>query len=230
MRSIIMSFEASTPPDNSEASLRERIRRAYLDYVLNENRQPTSIYIFSKNLGIAETDFYQIYSSFDAVEADFWFRQLETVRTKIITDPAWEPFKFRERVLLFAFTLVESLLSDRSFAIFSLRLDHSGEVRSAPLRRMHQAFKEFFDPLISESIDNGELANRRFLRDRYVDALWRQTLFVLRFWVNDSSDGFELTDEAIEKGFNLTIDLMSRSAIDAAVDYGKFLARTRCDR
>jgi hypothetical protein len=50
---------------------------------------------------------------------------------------------------------------------------------------------------------------------------------VLRFWAQDSSDGFERTDEAIEKGFNLTIDLMSRSAVDNAIDYGKFLARNR---
>ncbi|MBV9390867.1 MAG: TetR/AcrR family transcriptional regulator [Verrucomicrobia bacterium] len=225
-----MSFEASMPPESSEPALRDRILRAYMDYVLNENRQPPSVYIFSKNLGIAETEFYQIYSSFDAVEADFWLRQFETARKKITTDPAWEPFKFRERALLFAFTLIESLLSDRSFALFSLRSHQSGEVRSAPLRRMHQAFDGFFEPLVSEAIEHGELANRRFLRDHYVDALWNQTLFVLRFWGKDSSEGFESTDEAIEKGFNLTIDLMSRSAIDAAVDYGKFLARNRSDR
>jgi Tetracyclin repressor-like, C-terminal domain len=52
-----------------------------------------------------------------------------------------------------------------------------------------------------------------------------QFLFITRFWADDSSDGFEKSDEAIEKGVNLTFDLMARSPLDSLVDYGKFIAR-----
>jgi hypothetical protein len=43
--------------------------------------------------------------------------------------------------------------------------------------------------------------------------------------VNDSSAGFEKTDEAIEKGVNVTFDLFQRSPIDNLFEYGKFLAK-----
>ena len=36
---------------------------------------------------------------------------------------------------------------------------------------------------------------------------------------------FEKTDEAIEKGINVTFDLFQRSPIDNLFEYGKFLAK-----
>jgi Tetracyclin repressor-like, C-terminal domain len=197
-----------------------------MDFVLNEGRQPPSVHTFSKNLGFSEADFYKHYSSFDAVEADFWRGVFEGVRDKVVADPAWEKFRFRERVLLFAFTLVQVLLPDRSFAVFSLKRGR----RTAPGKKFQDGFDSFFNELISLAVEGGEVMNRRYLRDRYTRALWMQTLFVLSFWADDSSDGFESTDEAIEKGFNLAIDLMSRSAVDNAIEYGKLLARNRIMR
>jgi hypothetical protein len=55
--------------------------------------------------------------------------------------------------------------------------------------------------------------------------LWIQFGFVLNFWINDNSAGFEKTDEAIEKGVNVTFDLFQRSPIDNLFEYGKFLAK-----
>ena len=216
--------EASEP---NEPSRKDQILRAYIDFVLNENRQPPSVYTFSKGLGFSESEFYQNYSSFGAVEAEFWVQVFERTRGKTSMDLAWERLRFRERVLLFAFTLTQNLLAERSFALFTLKRNRASEQAQGIWRRFHDAFQSFFEPLVSGAIESGELMNRRLLRDRYVDAIWAQTLFVLRFWAQDSSDGFERTDEAIEKGFNLTIDLMSRSAVDNVIDYGKFLVRNR---
>ena len=50
-------------------------------------------------------------------------------------------------------------------------------------------------------------------------------MFVLHFWVRDDSANFEKTDEAIEKGVNVTFDLFERSPIDNLFEYGKFLTQ-----
>jgi hypothetical protein len=215
-------------PPSGESSRREQILSAYRDFVLKEGTQPRSVHSFSQALGFTEAEFYQHYSSFAAVEADFWLQAFEQVRAKLIGDSSWEKFRFRERVLLFAFTLTQTLLSQRSFAIFSLK-QHS--IRDgAAWQKFREGFETFFGPLLSAAIESGELVNRRYFRDRYLDALWAQTQFVLRFWAGDSSEGFEKTDEAIEKGFSLAIDFMSRSAVDNAIEYGKFLIRNRVAR
>ena len=74
-------------------------------------------------------------------------------------------------------------------------------------------------------MENKELADRKFLSKRYKDALWIQFAFVMNFWANDDSADFEKTDEAIEKGINVTFDLFQRSPIDNLFEYGKFLSR-----
>ena len=74
-------------------------------------------------------------------------------------------------------------------------------------------------------MESKELADRRYLSKRYKDALWVQFGIILNFWVNDSSSNFEKTDEAIERGVNVTFDLFQRSPLDNIIDYGKFITR-----
>ncbi len=52
-----------------------------------------------------------------------------------------------------------------------------------------------------------------------------QFVFIINFWTSDDSTAFEKTDEAIEKGINVTFDLFQRSPIDNLFEYGKFLTR-----
>jgi hypothetical protein len=86
-------------------------------------------------------------------------------------------------------------------------------------------FENFCIEILNEGLESGELSDRKFFSKRYKDALWVQLGFILHFWINDSSVGFEKTDEAIEKGINVTFDLFQRSPIDNLFEYGKFLAK-----
>ncbi|MFN9518224.1 MAG: TetR/AcrR family transcriptional regulator, partial [Bacteroidota bacterium] len=58
-------------------------------------------------------------------------------------------------------------------------------------------------------------------------ALWANLLFVMGFWLKDSSNAFEKTDEAIERSVNLAFDLMGRSPLDSMIEFGKFLFQNR---
>ena len=93
------------------------------------------------------------------------------------------------------------------------------------LADVKRIFENFADTTIREGLDKGELADRKFFSKRYKDALWVQFGVILNFWINDSSSGFEKTDEAIERGINVTFDLFERSTLDNLIDYGKFFAR-----
>jgi hypothetical protein len=82
-------------------------------------------------------------------------------------------------------------------------------------------------PILIQGIESKELTERKYLDDKYVDGLWVNFLFVLKFWLNDTSSGFEKTDAAIEKSVNLGMDLMGKGPLDAALDFGKFLFQNR---
>ena len=203
----------------------QQIRKAYLDYVLTNNEKPKSVYSFVKKLKITEAEFYQFYASFESIEKNIWFELTFETITKIKEQEVWFQYSSREKILSFFYSYVENLKNERSFIIYSLK-NFKGKF-STPnvLAGVRPIFENFAEEIINDGLESGELAERKFLSKRYKDALWIQFAFILNFWVNDDSDGFEKTDEAIEKGINVTFDLFQHSPIDNLFEYGKFLSR-----
>jgi hypothetical protein len=73
----------------------------------------------------------------------------------------------------------------------------------------------------------GEVATRPVLDKRYPHLFWLHLGFILLFWKQDSSAGFENTDAAIEKSVNLAFDLIGKGAVDSAIDFAKFLYQNK---
>ena len=51
--------------------------------------------------------------------------------------------------------------------------------------------------------------------------------FLLLFWKDDESPGFEKTDAAVEKSVNLAFDLIGKGAVDSFIDFAKFLYQSK---
>lgn len=205
----------------------QQIQDGYIDYVLTNNEPPKSVYIFAKSLDITEQEFYVFYSSFTAIEKAIWADLTTKTIAEIESQEVWASYSAREKVLAFFYAYMELLKSRRSFIIFSLNHNkYAGKLQSPEvLRDVKNIFQNFADTTIREGLDKGELADRKFFSKRYKDVLWVQFSVILNFWINDNSTGFEKTDEAIERGINLTFDLFERSALDNLIDYGKFFTR-----
>jgi hypothetical protein len=61
----------------------------------------------------------------------------------------------------------------------------------------------------------------------FSEGVWVQYLFLLKFWMDDNSPGFESTDIAIEKSVNTVFDLFDSTPLERVVDFGKFLWKER---
>jgi hypothetical protein len=57
----------------------------------------------------------------------------------------------------------------------------------------------------------------------FSEGAWIQFLFILKFWMDDSSKGFEKTDVLIEKSVNTVVDLLDTKPLESLFDLGKFL-------
>jgi len=203
----------------------EQIRNGYIDYVLTHGEKPKSIYSFVKSLEISEGEFYDFYASFDAIEKASWAELVIDTIDAIRQQEVWAEYSSRDRMLSFFYSFTELLKRQRSFVVYTLKNYHSNFSTPECLTAAKPVFENFAEEIINDGLESGELANRPFFSKRYKDALWTQFLFITRFWINDDSQGFEKTDEAIEKGINVTFDLFERSPIDNLLDYGKFLSR-----
>ena len=203
----------------------ESIQKAYIDFVLTEGQQPKSVYIFAKKNKMTEEEFYRFFGSFDAIEQNIWTGFAVRTIAEIKTQEVWGQYSAREKALSFFYSFFELIKSSRSFVVYSVKKQPKTFTTPQIFTGIKDAFESFCNDLVVEGLESNELSERKFFSNRYKDALWVQLVFVLNFWINDSSTGFEKTDEAIEKGINVTFDLFQRSPIDNLFEYGKFLAK-----
>ncbi|WP_442589820.1 TetR family transcriptional regulator C-terminal domain-containing protein [Pedobacter sp. AW31-3R] len=203
----------------------QQIKAGYIDYVLTHDEQPKSVYIFVKKLKITEAEFYEFYGSFESIEKTIWVELTAEALDTIQQQEIWSQYSSRDKMLSFFYSYIELLKRQRSFIVYSLRKHKATFSAPEVLSGVKPIFENFAMELINEGLESGELADRRFLSKRYKDALWIQFAFIVNFWIHDDSAGFEKTDEAIEKGINVTFDLFQRSPIDNLFEYGKFLSR-----
>ncbi|TAF43962.1 MAG: TetR/AcrR family transcriptional regulator [Sphingobacteriales bacterium] len=204
---------------------KEIIQNAYIDYVLTHNKKPASVYVFAKDNAMSEDDFYKYYGNFDGIETDIWTNFFEKTITEIKLQEVWQNYSAREKALSFFYSFFELLKTKRSFVVYSMQNFGKSPLTPQVLKQAKQLFETLSIQIIQEGLESNELAERKFFSDKYKNALWLQLMFVLKFWQKDSSAGFEKTDEAIEKGVNVTFDLFQRSPIDNLFDYGKFLTQ-----
>ncbi len=203
----------------------EKIQKSYIDYVLTNGEPPKSVYNFAKELKITEADFYKIYGSFEAIEKAVWEDLTIATIITIREQEVWPQYTSREKMLSFFYSYMELLKTKRSFIIYTLKKHPTKITTPNVLSGARSVFESFAEDIINEGLDSGELADRKLFSKKYKDALWIQFAFIINFWMDDDSAGFEKTDEAIEKGINVTFDLFQRSPIDNLFEYGKFLTR-----
>jgi hypothetical protein len=201
----------------------EELQNAYVDYVLTHGAKPTSVYIFAKNNNLSEEEFYNFFGSFEGIEESIWTDLTSKALIAVQSQEIWEQYTSREKTLAFFYGFIELLKSRRSFALYTLKNSKGSIGTPMVLKGSKNLFEAFASIIIEQGLETRELADRRFLSKRYKDALWVQFAFIINFWSKDNSAGFEKTDEAIEKGINVTFDLFEKSPLDSLIDYGKFM-------
>ena len=216
--------------EKKAANQDEKLKEAYIDYLLEHGQAPPSVYQFMKMQKKKEAVFYDYFNSFTALEKEIWKGFFDETIARIQSDAVYMEYSVREKLLSFYYTMMEVLKNNRSYVM--LRVDQTpAPGRRTPsnevFSRLREAFIDYANELIAEGKEIGEIMNRPIIGNRYDEGLWRQLQFVIYFWVKDDSPNFERTDEAIEKAVNLSFDIMGRGPIDAAVDFAKFLYQQR---
>ena len=209
----------------------EKIRQAYTEYLLENGKQPESVYAFCKKLKIKEVDFYEEFSSFPQIESEIWKALFIEARASTESESVFQNFSVREKLLAFLYTWVEVLKKNRSYILKSYEGFEKPifTKRNVQLVDFKASFYDFINELLMEARETREVEQRAIpqLMQRYPDLFWAKTLFILDFWIKDTSKSFEKTDTMIEKTVNTAFDLLGRSPLDSLLDLGKFIFQNR---
>lgn len=195
----------------------------YMEAVLETSMEPKNVYLFCKEYKIIESEFYTFYGSLEAVKQDVWTKFFENASTTIEKDEAFENYSDKNKLLTLFFTLFEILTLNRSYVLFTLKENDKGVKNLKTLKHFRNHFKEFIVTIIdSESSDKSEKV-ARVTKPIFAEGAWLQFLFLLKFWMEDSSKSFEKTDVLIEKSVNTVVDLLDTKPLESLFDLGKFL-------
>jgi hypothetical protein len=209
----------------------EKIRQAYTEYVLDNGKEPESVYAFCKKLELKEEDFYDEYSSFTQIESDIWKVFFIEARAAAELEEVYQSYSVREKLLAFLYTWFETLKKNRSYILKSYEGFEKPiyTKRNVQLVDFKSSFYDYLNELLMEARETREVEQRPIpqLMQRYPDLFWAKTLFILDFWIKDTSKSFEKTDTMIEKTVNTAFDLLGRSPLDSLFDLGKFIFQNR---
>jgi AcrR family transcriptional regulator len=213
---------------DQSAETRNRIINAYIVQVLETGKEPVSIYKFAQSLNLPEEEFYNYFTSFQGIKAAVWDRIFDETMAMMQAQEVYHSYSAQEKLLSFYYTWIEVLKRHRSYLLAQYE-SHQDFKKVAPqeVRSFRLKFKDFAKGIVQEGKANSEIADRKYLFDKYDEALWLETLFVFQFWLKDTSVSFEKTDVAIEKSVRLAFDLIGRTPLDSFVDLAKFLYQSK---
>jgi len=194
----------------------------YMNQVLTQNEVPKNVFVFCKDNEIDEADFYTFFNSINSLKQEIWVKFFENVQVTIQSDASYETYTDKNKLLTLYFSLFELLTLNRSYILFSLKDNKEGLKNLKTLKLFRTHFKSFIAVII-ESNDTGSDKLKRVSKPIFQEGAWVQFLFLLKFWMDDTSKGFEKTDILIEKSVNTVVDLFDTKPLESLFDLGKFL-------
>lgn len=195
----------------------------YMNDVLEMNEEPKSVFVFCKKHNIEEIDFYSFFGSLDSLKKAIWVKFFENSVTTIEKESTFETYSDKNKLLTLYFTLFEILTLNRSYILFSIKENKEGLKNLKSLTAFRNHFKEYIVTKIKSKPSEpfGKVA--KVTEPVFSEGAWLQFLFLLKFWMDDTSKGFEKTDVLIEKSVNTVVDLLDTKPLESLFDLGKFL-------
>ena len=136
----------------------------------------------------------------------------------------------REKMLAFFYTFFEVLTANRSYVLFSLQEQKDSLKNLEQLRDLRLKVRDFAGELIEQANDDKTSRLTKNPVSVFSEGAWLQTLFLMKYWMDDNSARFEKTDVAIEKSVNAIFDVFNTTPLESVLDFGKFLFKENFSR
>ncbi|WP_116769893.1 TetR family transcriptional regulator C-terminal domain-containing protein [Maribacter litoralis] len=214
-------------PAKAKKVTKDSIITMFMDYVLEHEQFPKTVYKFCKENAIKESDFYLYFGSIETLKKGIWNVFYENTVNVIHKNAEYNGFTNRDKMLTFFYTFFEVLTLNRSYVLFVMEYSNSPLKNLEQLKGLRKNVKDFAKGLISDGNQEKNLKITKHNPQLFSEGAWLQTLFLLNFWKSDESASFEKTDVAIEKSVNTIFDVFDNTPLENILDFGKFLYKEK---
>jgi len=206
---------------------KEKIISMYMEYILEHDEKPKSVFKFSKLNNITESEFYNFFGTIESIEKEIFKMFFEKTVLLLEKDKDYQSYDMKSKLLSFNFTFFELLTANRSYVILSLK-DSGNQLKSLKqLSGLRSSYKEFISEIITDDIRTKQEQFQNFQEKAILESSWFQLLLTMKFWMDDTSPGLEKTDIYIEKSINTAFELMNVAPLDSLIDFGKFIFKEK---
>ncbi len=199
----------------------------YMDYVLEHNQQPNSVYSFAKLNNFEESKFYEFFGTFDALEKQVFRAFFDNTIVALHNSEDYQSFNPRNKLLSFYFTFFENLTANRSYVMYALHKHKEGMKGLKLLTELKKSFTTYIQNLEIDMIDVKQEQLEKIQQRGLQETAWFQLLLTMKFWMDDTSTSFQKTDIFIEKSVNTSFDVLDVTPIRSLIDFGKFIFKEK---
>ncbi|MGB0432636.1 MAG: hypothetical protein ACPGLV_19315, partial [Bacteroidia bacterium] len=165
------------------------------------------------------------FSTFNSIEKAVWNDLFNNVASVVESDEVFTEYNARERYLAYCFTLVEHLKKNLTFYRISAKRSDVKEFLNSPGLKALKNSKSFFQKLVQYGVDNEQIKTPDLLSNQVPKLFQMHIAFVAKYFLDDESEGFTDTDQAIEKSVRLFFDALENSLLSSIVDFSKFMGK-----
>jgi hypothetical protein len=199
----------------------------YMEFVLENNHQPKSVFSFAKENNFEEADFYKFYGSFETIEetifSDFFHHTIKVLNKS----EDYESYDKRNKLLSFYFTFFEILTANRSYVVYALESAKKDLKKLKSLKSLRTAYIKYIEDLNIDRIELKQETLEKVQNTSIKESSWIQLVITMKFWLDDVSPSFEKTDIFIEKSINAGFDIMDIKPLKSIIDFGKFILKEK---
>ena len=199
----------------------------YMEYVLEHNCQPQSVFAFAKKYEFQESEFYKHYANFDILGQSIFKEFFDHAFTLLEKSEDYKTFESRDKLLSFYFTFFEILTINRSFVVYMLKNQKDQLQKQRSLIKLKNRFTIFVKQLEISLFEVNQEQLQKVQLKTIQESAWLQLLITIKFWLDDTSSSFEKTDIFIEKSVNTSFDLIDIKPFKSIIDLGKFLYKEK---
>jgi len=199
----------------------------YMEFVLENNHQPKSVFSFAKENNFEEADFYKFYGSFETIE-DAIFSEFFHHTTLILKKSEYyKNYDARNKLLSFYFTFFEILSANRSYVVYALKSVKKDLKKLKSLKTLKTEYTKYIEELNINRIELKQETLEKIQNTSIKESSWVHLMITMKFWLDDISPSFEKTDIFIEKSINARFDLMDIKPLKSIIDFGKFILKEK---
>jgi len=198
-----------------------------MEYTLEHNAAPKSVYIFAKKYNFQEEIFYKYFGNFEALEQTIFKIFFDNTIILLEKSDDYKSYESRNKLLSFYYSFFELLTANRSYVVQALDDNKNNLTKSKSLKVLKHSFTKYIESLNIPLLEIKQETLDKIQNTTLKETAWLQLSLTMKYWLKDTSPSFEKTDVFIEKSVNTSFDVLNTKPIKSIIDLGKFLYKDK---